>query len=135
MKPKTIATREAVFEAANRLIDAGIYPSAPKVREAIGGGNLKTISKWLHAWHDLRQGQALPQATVVQPVPVYASHADVLRLEQAIQTLAGDLLKLEKIVVDVYTEVRHPKPQKACSWLTLALMIMAFIGGFCLGRL
>jgi hypothetical protein len=51
------------------------------------------------------------------------------------KTLTGDLLKLEKIVIDIYTEVRYPKPQKTCSWLTIVLMIMAFIGGFVLGRL
>ena len=54
------ATREAVFNAADTLIDAGETASVAAVRRAIGGGSFTTIQTYLMEW---REGHRIPPAS------------------------------------------------------------------------
>lgn len=81
MRP--VATKEAVFEAAKALRDAGEDPSSRAVRDAVGGGSLATIQRHLRAW---RAGEAMA-APADPPSGPYDALED--RLDTLTRALVG----------------------------------------------
>ena len=57
---KVIATREAVFEAADALATAGDDPSILAVQGRIGGGSYSTVKRFLDAWKAERKSATPP---------------------------------------------------------------------------
>ena len=80
-----MASQEAIWAAADALVEAGERPTLAAVRKAVGGGSFTTISEAMGAWRG-RQAIAEP---VREPAPVAVSQqAAVLAAELWAQALA-----------------------------------------------
>ena len=80
-----MASQEAIWAAADALVEAGERPTLAAVRKAVGGGSFTTISEAMGEWRT-RQAIAEP---VREPAPVaVAQQAAVLAAELWAQALA-----------------------------------------------
>ncbi len=59
--PKTGITQQEIYDAANRMVDQGVEISARRLREALGGGSMTTILKYLQAWRSERAHGSAPR--------------------------------------------------------------------------
>jgi len=61
--PKTGITQQEIYDAATRMVDQGVEISARRLREALGGGSMTTVLKYLQAWRSEQQahGGAPPE--------------------------------------------------------------------------
>lgn len=87
MKAQTKASKAAVFEAANRLLEKGMTPSVHKVRAMIGGGNVAGISKYLKAWRQAMEEAPTPDGSLKEqnirlPLPL-----DTSKITAAVQAI------------------------------------------------
>lgn len=61
------ATREAVYEAADALTDAGDTPNVAAIRRVIGGGSFTTIQTYFLAWRQEHRAPPVSAATSTLP--------------------------------------------------------------------
>jgi len=96
---RTLATREAVFEAAEKIAAGGDEPSSRAVREEIGGGSLATIQRHLRVWNgEARPGDrrgpaaAAPQPAPAQPAPEASN--ELRKLTETVERLEARIGEL-----------------------------------------
>jgi chromosome segregation ATPase len=100
MGRKAIATKEAVYTAANLLSAAGRNITAAAVRDSIGGGGLSTIQSHIQNWR-LKQDDTTADSGFAYTLP--------RTLHESFEQLEGDLNALKKVL-----HVYHQQESNQC---------------------
>ncbi|MBL8670549.1 MAG: DNA-binding protein [Alphaproteobacteria bacterium] len=123
---RKMATQEAVFAAARRLVAEGREASSRAVRDALGGGSLATIQRYLRAWRggvEPTDGAETDQALAdddpgasAPALPVAAARAGapaaVAALAEQLATIESRLDDLTRVIIGFRTDVgAEPDPR------------------------
>ena len=113
---KAIVTREAVFEAADALTEAGSDPSILAVQGRIGGGSYSTVKRYLDAW----KAEQKSAAPIIEVPPDVAA-----RGEELVRSLWGAAHSLaEQRIIEVRGEaeaqVRQARAELQAAEVTIA---------------
>ena len=82
-------TKEAIFEVATVLADAGEKPTSISIRERLGTGSYSTISAYLREWQASRKSVSTVQSEDIPPEIRESGNRFLL----AVWTSAKDWLK------------------------------------------
>ena len=104
MGRETSITQEQVNAHADAIRATGSKPTARAIREALGGGSMATVLKFLQAW---QAGQVkVPESPVVLPVALQKALVDFIGQEVAASKaeLQDEILTLQQSNADLIAE-------------------------------
>lgn len=128
LKKPIIATKDAVFRVANDMAKEQRNPTVHGIRERLGGGNLKTISKHLKAWRQISAIQKSPIIENHELARLPSLHEAIVGLHQSINRQGEATQKQLEAIARRLDALANPAPKWPIAGLALSFMLGLLLG-------